>query len=32
MAIGIDELDDDDILEQGQEPGFQEPPLNEPSH
>ena len=32
MAIGIDELDDDDILEQGQEPGLQEPPLNEPFH
>jgi len=27
MAIGIDDLDDDDILEPGQEPSQQEPPL-----
>ena len=32
MAIGIDDLDDDDILESGQEPEIQEPPLNEPPH
>jgi len=32
MTIGIDDLDDDDILEPGQEPEFQEPPLNEPPH
>ena len=32
MAIGIDDLDDDDILEPGQEPQIQEPPLNEPPH
>ena len=31
MAIGIDDLDDDDILEPGQEPSQQEPPLQEPS-
>ena len=30
MAIGIDDLDDDDILEPGQEPSIQEPPANEP--
>ena len=30
MAIGIDDLDDDDILELGQEPPLQEPPLQEP--
>lgn len=32
MAIGIDDLDDDDILEPGQEPQIQEPPLNETPH
>ena len=30
MAIGIDDLDDDDILEPGQQPTVQEPPMNEP--
>ena len=30
MAIGIDDLDDDDILEPGQQPPAQEPPANEP--
>ena len=30
MAIGIDDLDDDDILEPGQQPPIQEPPANEP--
>ena len=30
MAIGIDDLDDDDILEPGQEPSQQEPPQQEP--
>ena len=32
MAIGIDDLDDDDILETGQEPNPQEPPAPEPPH
>lgn len=32
MAIGIDDLDDDDILEPGQEPNPQEPPAPEPPH
>ena len=32
MTIGIDDLDDDDILEPGQQEGIQEPPLNEPPH
>ena len=32
MAIGIDDLDDDDILEPGQQEEIQEPPLNEPPH
>ena len=30
MAIGIDDLDDDDILEPGQESSPQEPPREEP--
>lgn len=30
MAIGIDDLDDDDILEPGQQPPAQEPPATEP--
>ena len=32
MAIGIDDLDDDDILEAGQEPEFQESSTEEPPH
>jgi hypothetical protein len=32
MAIGIDDLDDDDILEFNQEQKIQEPPVNEPPH
>ena len=32
MAIGIDDLDDDDILETGQEPQVQESPAEEPPH
>ena len=32
MAIGIDDLDDDDILEPGQQEEIQEPPVNEPPH
>ena len=32
MAIGIDDLDDDDILEPGQKPNPQEPPAPEPPH
>ena len=31
MAIGIDDLDDDDILEGGQQPGNQELPITEPA-
>ena len=31
MAIGIDDLDDDDILEPGQEQEIQEPPVTPPS-
>jgi len=30
MAIGIDDLDDDDILEPGEQHEIQEPPMNEP--
>jgi len=30
MAIGIDDLDDDDILETGGQHETQEPPMNEP--
>ena len=30
MAIGIDDLDDDDILEPGEQHETQEPPMNEP--
>jgi len=30
MAIGIDDLDDDDILEPGQEQEIQEPPVTPP--
>ena len=32
MAIGSDDLDDDDILEPGQQEEIQEPPLNEPPY
>ena len=32
MAIGIDDLDDDDILEPGQQQEIQEPPVSEPPH
>lgn len=32
MAIGIDDLDDDDIIEPGQEPTHQDPPPVEPPH
>jgi hypothetical protein len=30
MAIGIDDLDDDDILETSEQHETQEPPMNEP--